>query len=994
LVLAGVCLWVAERTQPHRKSAPVSPKMVEDAWREKQRYRYRYYRSKRKRLRTVQSEASSTESDPNTMASDENGEDETNEEEIPEENQENRGGTNNESNSSATPSESSSSVTTHQDPTGDTYVKIEDADLAKGPILKKATFHFEFIKADIMDVIKAMANITQQNFIVPERIKGQRITILSPAKITAAEAHQVFYTALSANSISVVRVGKFYKLVDAREAMKDTIPTCVDDEPGCARRVEQMVTEILHVHHADASQVAGIIKAMLSKDGDINVFTPSNSIIVSEYSPNLQRLRRIIDALDIPNFDDKLQLVQIQYSLASEIAAKITQIFELQTQTHVFTNGMQRPMLMVPNAGQAQKSMNPDDSDVQISKIVADDRTNQLVIKANRRSFDTIRRLIARLDVPVPEGEQGKIHVYYLENAKAEELSATLSSLTQGASNKASSRSAAASAPVNPPPAEGAPARPSTPLDTAALFEGDVKITADKATNSLLILSSSHDYRSMRALIEKLDVPRRQVYVEAAILEVNLNDEQSFGLDYHLPIRFREGDLGPLPVDSTSLGFVQSAQNGSSPSPTFSALLNLNYLLQATGGAVGGLFGKAIPLTLADGTPFTLPAFGIILKWLQTSTNTNVLSTPHILTTDNEKAHIEVGEKIPFNSGLFGGAAAGGLASGLASGAAGALGGGLGGGLGALGSIGLLGGLNSVQRIDVSLKLTLTPQINESNTIRLEIDQSVEDVVGGPTATTQTPTTAHRGLKTVVVVEDQQTVVLGGLIRDRSTAGETKIPFLGDIPVLGYFFKQHNNNVQKVNLLLVLTPYIIAGPNDFQRIFERKMRENEEFAAEYYGPRKEYRAHIDYQKKQGPLGHLHSILQNERNRIENGGDGNGAETLIAPDNGTARNKDIRPDTAEDSSSRDEDHQESPPQPEDSAVPEVPSPGPRTEEPTTPEQPEDNTQPTPEPKPGSQEMPPPPPPDFPETPIPAKDALPAEPDRTGEPKINSEPPKSS
>ena len=753
---------------------------------------------------------------------------------------------------------------------------IEDNDI-NYDARKKAKFSFEFSKAEVIDVVKAISDMTRQNFIIPEKIKGQRITILSPTKITAQEAYQVFYTALSANGISVVRTGKFYKLVDAKDSIKDTVPTCIDDDAECQMYHDQMVTLLMHLRHTDAGQVNAVVKSLMSKDGDVTIFQPSNAMIISEYAPNLKRVRRIIDALDVPGFDDELQLVQIQYATSAEIAEKLTQIFEVQAK-----NAPGRPNMPVPGvppmgqaAAAASAGKGDGEEDVQISKIVPDDRTNQIIIKANKRSFDAIKKLIAKLDVPISESEQGRVHVYYLENAKAEELSSTLSSLSQGAPAKKGGS----------PGAPGMPAQPQAQkTETAQLFEGEVKITADKATNSLLIMSSAHDYRALRSIIEKLDMPRRQVYVEAAILEINLNTQESVGINWHAPLKFKQGDLGPLPVDNSSLGFLQSAQNQSSPSPTFTALTSLAGLLGATGGSVAGLFGSATRLPpLADGTPFTLPAFGLILKWLQTTTNTNVLSTPHILTTDNEQAHIEVGQKIPFQSGLFGGGSSG-LGS-LASSASttgtsnplGALG-----GLGGLGALGGLGGFNSVQRIDVSLKLTLTPQINERNKIRLEIDQTVEDVVGSATAQNPTPTTAHRSLKTVVVVDDQQTIVLGGLMRDRTTAGETKIPFLGDIPILGYFFKQHNNQTEKVNLLLVLTPYIVTTQDDFQRIYERKMLESDEFAAQYYGYRKEYRAHIDYTKKTGPLGRLVNTVRRERERYENGGNGDGSETLIRP----------------------------------------------------------------------------------------------------------------
>jgi len=729
---------------------------------------------------------------------------------------------------------------------------------------RAAKYSFEFSKAEIQDVVKAISDLTGHNFIIPERIKGQRLTILSPTKVTAAEAYQIFFTALSANGISLVRVGKFYKLLDSKDAIKDVVPTCVgqENQGECAMAREQMVTALLRMRYIDASQVNTVARALLSKDGDITVFQPSNALIISEYAPNLGRVRKIIEALDVSGLDDALQIVQIQYASAAEVAEKLTQIFDVGGPSSRGGMGGRR--------SPTGSSSRDDESDVQISKIVPDDRTNQILIKANRRSFDAIKHLIHKIDVPISESEHGRVHVYYLENAKAEDLASTLSSLAQGAPAKKAQPTVVPGPVGMPPGAQGARGPENT-----TLFEGDVKITADKATNSLLVMCSAHDYRSMRALIEKLDVSRRQVYVEAAILEVNLKDDTQLGFDYHAPAKFNQGDLGPIPA-ANAFGFLQSAQSGSGgPSPTLTALTDSQHLLQAAGGALGGLIGGPMPIKVGvNNEQVQLPTFGVLLKWLTSTSNANVLSTPHILTTDNEQAQIEVGEKIPFNTGLFGGGSALGA---LASGGAGSNVAGLGG----LGGLGLASLSGSVQRIDVSLKLKLTPQINERNKIRLEIDQTVEDVTGKDERT-QTPTTSKRAIKTVVVVDDQQTIVLGGLIKDSTTESDTKIPLLGDLPLLGFFFKQHSTKLTKTNLLLILTPYIISSADDFQRIFERKMREHEEFAAEYYGHRKEFRAHVDYRKKTGPFGRMVNTLRREREKLENGGIGDGTESLIGP----------------------------------------------------------------------------------------------------------------
>ncbi|MBT6178098.1 MAG: type II secretion system secretin GspD [Deltaproteobacteria bacterium] len=729
---------------------------------------------------------------------------------------------------------------------------VDGGDIDYKERAKKGRFSFEFSKAEIMDIVKAISDMTRKNFIIPEKLKSQEITILSPTKITAAEAYQVFLSALSINGITVVKTGKFYKLIESKNAIKKPIPTCVGPDDVCPSFNEQMVTMLITMMHTEANQISSVLKSLVSKEGELTVFQPSNAIILSEYAPNIARIKRIIRALDQPGFDDELRIVQIEYATAQEVADKITQVFDVSG-----GGGATKSKSARKSPTSKAKSSSSDEASVQISKIIADERTNQIIIKANKRSFEAIRRLISRLDVPISEAEQGRIHVYYLENAKAEDLASTLSSLTQGSSTskgRAGKKGKGASAPKS-----------------AQLFEGEIKITADKSTNSLIVVASAHDYRALKKLVERLDTVRPQVYIEAAILEVSNSNDNDIGVSWHTPVQFGANDLGGY--GDGSLGFVQSgpwSAGSEGISSTVAGALSPTGLLGLAGGSMAGIVGKQ--LTIGD---LTIPSFGMILKWLEVDSNAQVLSTPHILTTDNEEATIEVGKKVPFRRGTSLGSSA----------LAGALGGAAGSsGLGSLGSsLGSLGGgmFSSVDRIDVSLKLSITPQINERNRIRLEVEQKIEDVTGID-KTTETPLTSNRSIKSVVVVEDQQTIVLGGLMRDNVTEGESKVPLLGDLPIIGWLFKTRTKKVEKVNLLLVLTPYIVRGVEDFQSILERKMEEHEEFTADYYGRQKQYRAHIDYRRKVGPLARLGRAVEREQSRIENGGDGGSDEVLVSP----------------------------------------------------------------------------------------------------------------
>lgn len=714
---------------------------------------------------------------------------------------------------------------------------------------KTEKYNFEFAKAEIMDVVKAISNITGKNFIIPDKIKSQRITILSPTPISEREAYQVFLAALEINGVTIVRMGKFLKLVNSKAAVKKTIPTCIGPNDVCPEYSDQMVTRLIHLENIEAGQITAVLKSLMGKGGTLTTFQPSNALIISEYASNLTRMLRILKALDVPGFDDELRMVQIEYATAAEIANKLTQIFDVKAKGRGASRSKSSKKLSKAGEG--------DGGEVQISKIIADERTNQLIIKANKRSFKAIKQLIAKLDVPISEAEQGRVHVYYLDNAKAEDLASTLSSLAQGNSGSKARKGR-----------KKGKASPSN--QSAVLFEGEVKITADKATNALIIIASAHDYRSLRKLIEKLDRARRQVYVEAAILEVTTSSSEDASLDWHTPGRFSKADIGDTFGGGNTVGFLQSGPFSPNAMGGISPTLSPAGLIGMAGGSLAGIVGKGFTL---PGTDVSLPSFGVLLHWLQKDSNTQVLSTPHILTMDNEEANIEVGKKVPFQRGVMSGGGSLGSALGGSSGLASALGG--------LGGMGGLGGFAQTDRIDVKLKLSLTPQITGNNRVRLEVDQQVEDIIAGE-GSAGTPTTSSQSVKSVVVMDDQQTVVLGGLMRDRVIESESKVPILGDLPLLGWFFKSKKSQVEKVNLLLVLTPYIVESTEDFQKILERKMGEHEEFSADYYGNNQKYRAHIDYSKKSGPLALLGAAAVRESEKIENGGDGGDEDNLVSP----------------------------------------------------------------------------------------------------------------
>lgn len=395
--------------------------------------------------------------------------------------------------------------------------------------------------------------------------------------------------------------------------------------------------------------------------------------------------------------------------------------------------------------------------------LIAYPATNSLIMTDSVSALRKIEKLIAVMDVPTPTGK-GRINVYYLKHASAEDIAKVMQALV-------------ARLPV--PPAGGA-AQPAGP---ATILEGAVTITADKQTNSLIIIASPSDFETMRDVVQKLDIRRRQVYVEAAIIEMGLSKSRELGFEFQAANLDKLNNGGTSVVGGTNFGGIGPAMvNGPA------ALANNNGLALA---AVQGTFTY-------KGVEFL--NIGALLRALQTDADVNVLSTPNILTSDNQKAEIMVGENVPFKTGQTQNAATGGSSI-----------------------------LTTIERKDVGISLKITPQITSEDNVRLEIYQEISSVVESASPSQDGPTTSKRSASTTVVIKDHETMVIGGLIRDNVTTAERKVPFLGDIPLLGWLFKFKNTKVEKTNLMIFITPYIIKNEQDAADITRRQTDTQEQF---------------------------------------------------------------------------------------------------------------------------------------------------------------------
>ena len=624
---------------------------------------------------------------------------------------------------------------------------------------------FNLQDADLAELVNHISGLTGKRFIYGAKVRQIKATVVSPEPVTLEEAYQAFLSILDANGMTVVPHGRFLKIIDSGGVVTQPTPVIARGEP--VPDSDRFVTRLYRLEHVSTDEAMALLGKFKSKDGDISVYTPGKLLIVTDTATQVRRLMRIVEEIDVGGSGQHMWIEPVRNGTAQELAKRVNELFDLGT---------------APAPGAAPGAARSSG----LNKVIADEQTNSLIVVGTEDSYLRLLEVLKRLDSQ--SQETGKIHVLPLQHAIAEEMSQTLNQMLGGAGG--------ANRAAQPGGAPGGAAQ--------GTFEGDLRVTADKSTNSLIITSSNRDYATMRLVVDKLDHSRRQVFIEAVIMDLSVSDSTQLGVSFH------GGAVAGAADDTLILGGFNAGKSVAFPADPS--------LLQ---GFAAGIRGPNLPNTLnLLGTGLSVPEFGVVLNAVASSGRSNILATPHIIATDNVAAEISIGENIPLQTNVGGGTSA---LAGLAGGAAGTA------GLG-----GLLGGLGgfSAPRQDVGNKIKVTPHINESNQVRLEIDQE-SSAPGATSGTLGAVSITKRTANTTVVVQDQQTVVIGGLMSDEYTTSRTKVPVLGDLPLLGALFRTSDVQKRKKNLLLVLTPHVIRDQEDLRKIFERKMQERQEFLDRY-----------------------------------------------------------------------------------------------------------------------------------------------------------------
>jgi len=583
-----------------------------------------------------------------------------------------------------------------------------------------------FKDADIRAFIEFVAGFSGKNFLIDNRVKG-KVTIISPTPVSEDAAYAVFLSVLEVNGFAAVQSGSVIKIVPRAEGVQKPLPVSggTGGEGGDA-----LLTEVIRLKFADASQLMAILRPLVPPNSNLSVYPNGNMLLMTDSAANIRRIREVVKLLD-RNEAMGVKVFPLQHASADKVAQALTQLYSSPTQGAM---GTVKAMSYQPG--------------------------NMLIVVAAPQLINEVVRMVEKLDVAPPKGNQ-RLYVRYLKNADAEDVAKVITSLISGQTGGGAA------------PAGGGVA-------AKALFSGEVKVVADPATNALLITADAGDRPGLDGLIDKLDIRRLQVLVEALIIEISATGAQQFGMEFR-------GLGDPNSPVRQAVGGTQFSTQAGTNINTVAA----NPLAPGNGIAVGVVQGT---ISVGGNTFYNL---GALLRALESKTDTNVLSTPNILTMDNEEAEIVVGQNVPFITGTS-------ASTGQAN----------------------ANPFNTVQRKDVGLTLRVTPQISEGDTIRLKIYQEISSVA--PTNATVNASdiiTNKRSIKTTVLAADGNIIVLGGLMRDDNTRGVQRVPCIGAIPLISEPFKFTENSSTKTNLMVFLKPHIIRSRKDLQGITEDKYRD-------------------------------------------------------------------------------------------------------------------------------------------------------------------------
>ena len=579
----------------------------------------------------------------------------------------------------------------------------------------------DFNDVELTVFIKFISELTGRNFIVDPRIKG-RVTVISPSRISVDEAYKVFESVLEVHGFTAVEGDKITKILPIQDARTKGIETRHTHSPEAVE--DRIITQLVPLHYASAIELQKLIKPLTDKSGVLLAYPPTNTLIITDMASNIQRLMEIVNTIDVAGVGRKIMVVPLKNALAKEMVALLSNTFQAEVR---------------PRKQEALETLT----------FVSDDRTNTLVIVGSAEEALRVRRLVDMLDHELPTGSD-RIHVVFLEYAKAEEMAAVLQNVQH--------------------PASGNETTKGTPV-----IAEDVVITADKASNSLVVNADRNDFQAVQEILRQLDIPRTMVFIESVIIEVDVSKDFSLGTEWQA--------VGKISIDGKE-GAVGGGFSGGESGEQYNGigdLANFGGVGQLPAGGGIGIFTEQVDIA---GVKFS--NLSALVQAFKKDRDVHIISTPQILATDNEEAEIFVGKNVPYQTTT---------------------------------STTDNDTYNSFEYRDVGTTLKITPQITKERLVRLNISQEISALEN---LNDNRPTTLNRTINTTVLVRDRSTVVIGGLIGDNTSVTEYKVPFLGDLPLIGWLFKSQAHSSERTNLYVFLKPQVVKHPEDAERIYEEK----------------------------------------------------------------------------------------------------------------------------------------------------------------------------
>ena len=633
-----------------------------------------------------------------------------------------------------------------------------------------------FANAEIESVIKAIGKISGHNFLIDPRVKGT-LNIVTNTPVPRHMTYDILLSALRLQGYTAIEGAGVTKIVPETDAKLHAVPVT----KGSKRHGgEQMVTQVFTLKYESAAQMLNVVRPLVAPNNTVNAFPANNSLVITDYADNIARISRIIDSVDVPQ--NGVMVVELKHAAAADIAESVTKLMGGGT-----GNSTQSASANSTGGGDA----------TQVLTIVPEPRTNSVLVRAdNPAKLMSVRKLIDSLDRP---GAGGNIHVVYLRNADATQVAQTLNGILTGQSSDTSASSNTGLSSTDSKSTSGTNNSTSSSTSTRSTSStsmnnttrlgssnnkgtGNTKtaqsgpVQADTASNALIITAPDAVYNNIRHIIEQLDRRRAQIYVEALIAEISNERASSIGIQWNA----NKGNVTAGTNFGTTGNILSAISASASGGITTTLGQGLNIL--ATGGTM------TIPI---NGTNYTVANLGFLAQFLETDDKTNILSTPNLITLDNEEARIIVGQNVPMPSGTYTNTGS---------------------------TTSSLNPFTTYERQDVGLTLQIKPKITEGGLVQMQIYQEASSLVESTMTSASGPTTNKRSIESSVIVDDGSIIALGGLVQDSYSGSVDKVPYLGDIPVLGQLFRYDNRSRKKTNLVVFLRPIILRDSKDNARI--------------------------------------------------------------------------------------------------------------------------------------------------------------------------------